>query len=197
MAPPSCASTAFLLTIPGMVGVNYAVPLLYLPLELQKFGVQESAIGLIFALYSVAISLTSPYLSTRMDVIGRRKLFFLGYLSMAAPFFLYGLADYFRFPAGWYVISITIGRVFHGFGNAMLMATSYSTLIIFNPEKKSTIISLAESSLNIGQTVGPIVCGLIYVSMGFSNCMFFFFAVNLFFAALVYLVIPYNMERIN
>ena len=147
---PHIAITAFFLGAPFMIGIDYSVPLLYLPLELQKFGVEEYNIGLIFCTYSLTIVVVAEYFATRIDVIGRKQMIAIGYLFMTGPFAMFGLASYFQLAKVTYILVSMAGRMMHGVGTLMLACTSYSTLVISYPKNRNVIISIAETALNIG-----------------------------------------------
>ena len=70
-----------------------------------------------------------------------------------------------------------LGRIMHGIGVIMVSCTAYSSLTISFPKNRNFIISIAETALNIGQTVGPLITGFINTNYGFAKCMFFYSAI--------------------
>lgn len=117
-----------------------------------------------------------------------------GYFFMACPFFLFGLASYLELSKMLYILATAVGRIMHGFGTIMLASTAYSSLTMSYPQNRNAIISIAETALNVGQTIGPLITGYVNTNYGFANCMFFYCAVNLVFCLMTFTCIPTKID---
>jgi DHA1 family multidrug resistance protein-like MFS transporter len=71
----------------------YALIAPFLPLEFANKGISNSMIGYIFAVYSVAIIICSPFIGRLMLRFGSDNLISFGLFTMGVSFALLGLID--------------------------------------------------------------------------------------------------------
>ncbi len=67
---------------------GYALIAPFLPLEFDRKGISTTMVGFIFAIYSLAIILSSPFVGAAIHRFGTNKLINGGLFSMGLCFFL-------------------------------------------------------------------------------------------------------------
>ena len=68
----------------------YALIAPFLPLEFKEKGISGEMIGLIFALYSIAVIICSPLVGKTILYIGNTNMISLGILTMGLTFIMFG-----------------------------------------------------------------------------------------------------------
>lgn len=113
----------------------YALIAPFLPLEFQKVGISGHMIGLMFAIYSVAVILTSPIVGKTVSLVGRTNMISLGIATMGLAFVLFGFIPSITDKT----IILTVGfvlRFVQGASSAFVQTTCYSIATNDFPEKK-------------------------------------------------------------
>ena len=68
----------------------YALIAPFLPLEFKKVNISGEIIGLMFAIYSVAVIVASPVVGKAVHSFGRANMISLGIFTMGLAFVLFG-----------------------------------------------------------------------------------------------------------
>jgi len=68
----------------------YALIAPFLPLEFKEKGISGEMIGLMFAIYSVAVIICSPFVGKSVEVVGNTNMISLGIAIMGVAFILFG-----------------------------------------------------------------------------------------------------------
>lgn len=68
----------------------YALIAPFLPLEFKEKGVSLEMIGLMFAIYSVAVILCSPLVGKTVALVGNTNMISMGIATMGLAFVLFG-----------------------------------------------------------------------------------------------------------
>ena len=71
----------------------YAMIAPFLPIEFVDKGISESSIGLIFAIYSVAVIIFSPIVGKTVSCLGSTNMIASGTCIMGITFILFGFID--------------------------------------------------------------------------------------------------------
>lgn len=146
--------------------ILYGSYLTYLPFLLDKrFGASSFVIGLIMATTSISTALVSSRIGFFVRSCGEQRL--LGY-----GFAMYGLGMLLMpfMPLAWMFMLPTI---IYGAGMGLNNPCIQSLLGAQAPsEHRAAFMSLFSMMLRIGQTIGPLVMGLVYVCCGL-NAVFF------------------------
>ena len=71
----------------------YALCAPFLPLEFERKGIHGSYVGLIFALYSVAVIFVSPIVGSVVDKVGHKNLLSFGIGFMGIAFIFFGFIE--------------------------------------------------------------------------------------------------------
>jgi MFS family permease len=69
----------------------YAMIAPFLPVEFEEKGISGEWVGMIFAVYSVAVIIFSPMVGTIVPRIGARNLIALGVCTMGISFIFFGI----------------------------------------------------------------------------------------------------------
>lgn len=68
----------------------YALIAPFLPLEFKEKGISGEMIGLMFAIYSVAVIVCSPMVGKSVECVGNTNMISLGIATMGVAFVLFG-----------------------------------------------------------------------------------------------------------
>lgn len=74
-----------------MSNCGYCIVAPFMPLEFESKGISPEATGFIFAFYSVAIMVGSPFMGYIIEKFGRRKTILFGIAVMGLSFIAFGL----------------------------------------------------------------------------------------------------------
>lgn len=80
-----------ILTITAIANSAYAIIAPFLPFEFKRKEIDQSWIGYIFSIYSVAVIFCSPLVGRMMPIFGRRNLVTFGMFLMGSSFLSFGL----------------------------------------------------------------------------------------------------------
>ena len=79
-----------ILGITALSNSAYAIIAPFLPFEFKKKEIDQTWIGYIFAIYSVAVVMCSPLVGKMIAILGRRNLIVFGMLLMGTSFIVFG-----------------------------------------------------------------------------------------------------------
>ncbi|MCL4366559.1 MFS transporter [Patescibacteria group bacterium] len=145
----------------------YGVLETYFPLYLAGLNIPAGEIGLIFSLQVLAIALTNPLFGKLADRIDKRKLIILGVLILAL---VMSTVTYLN------VLGLLIFEsLLFGLGMSLInISTNTYTAEIVSEEKLGTSLGALSSIMDIGQSFGPFIVGMIIASYtiasGFLAC---------------------------
>ncbi len=77
----------------GLSSSAYAIIAPFLPFEFEKKGFNQSYIGYIFSIFSVAIVVTSPFIGRLITKYKRRPLLAVGTFCMGMSFICFSVID--------------------------------------------------------------------------------------------------------
>ena len=146
--------------------ILYGVSLTYFPFFMKEsFGASVVVIGLFMSVMSVGSGITSTQLGRLTKKYSRKAL-------LLTAFVLYTLAlTMLPFvPKLWMAI---IPTLIYGIGNGLNIPTIHSLLASLSPlEYRAAFMSANGMVLRMGQTLGPIVMGMVFVIGGLSATFF-------------------------
>lgn len=159
--------------------ILYGIFLTYLPIFMSnKFGSDSFTIGLILTTSSVASAITSSQLGRISKHLGEIKLLFLGFVLTAITMVLLPLMPhiyYLGIPAVIYGISLSFNIPV----NLSLLTGMAST------EYRAIFMSFNGMVLRLGQTLGPLLAGMVFLLGGFN----FVFGFGVIVVAIMFLLI--------
>ena len=117
-----------------------------MPLEFEKKGISPQATGFIFAFYSVAIMVGSPFMGYVISKFGRRKTILSGIALMGFSFIAFGLLAFIDVSTTktYYIVAALVSRFCQGIGSVCIQVTCYSIAANFYPEKKTKVIGILD-----------------------------------------------------
>ena len=174
--------SVFLITL--VSNSAYAIMAPFLPFEFDKKNISQSLIGYIFAIYSLAVIVSSPILGYLIAHIGRRPLIRLGVFLMGFSFIIFATLDKMQ-NTYLYVGGALFARFIQGFASSSIQTTCYSICTNFYPEHREALVGYLEAVCGIGLIVGPIMGSVMYSMIGFAST---FYCFGLFFMVAALLV---------
>ena len=113
----------------------YALIAPFLPLEFKEKGISGHMIGMMFAVYSVAVIVCSPLVGKTIECIGNANMISSGIATMGLAFVLFGFIPQLDEMA--YILTVGfILRFIQGASSAFVQTTCYSIATNEFPEKK-------------------------------------------------------------
>ena len=113
----------------------YALIAPFLPLEFKEKGISGEMIGLMFAIYSVAVIVCSPLVGKTVEFVGNTNMISLGIATMGIAFVCFGLVPNFEAHASILTLGFFL-RFVQGASSAFVQTTCYSIATNDFPEKK-------------------------------------------------------------
>jgi len=151
----------------------YALIAPFLPLEFKAKGISGEMIGLLFAIYSVAVIVCSPFVGKAVDCVGATNMISSGIAVMGLSFVLFGFVDDFTEQNHILLLGFTL-RFLQGAASAFVQTTCYSIATNDFPDKKEKIVGWVEALTGLGLIVGPIIGSSLYTSLGYSHTFFIY-----------------------
>ena len=129
-----------------MSNCGYCIIAPFMPLEFEKKGISPQATGFIFAFYSVAIMVGSPFMGYVISKFGRRKTILSGIALMGFSFIAFGLLAFIDVSTTktYYIVAALVSRFCQGIGSVCIQVTCYSIAANFYPEKKTKVIGILD-----------------------------------------------------
>ena len=152
----------------------YAIIAPFLPFEFERKGISNDWIGYIFAIYSLAVILCSPGVSSLIKVVGRRNLIGLGLFLMGSSFVIFALTSHIEDRRLLVTLSL-LNRFLQGFSSTLIQTTLYSVCTNFYPDDKETMVGLIEAFTGVGNIIGPFIGSVLYSVGGYK---FIFYAMG-------------------
>jgi len=133
----------------------------YLPLYLMQLNVLPSQIGFIFSMQILAIAISKPLFGRLADKIDKRKQILFGafFLGLAI-----GVLGFFHSIGAIAILGLIFGL---GISFSTIATSSYIAEVTSSDKLGSSLGALS-SVMDIGQTVGPLLTGIIIVYFSFK-----------------------------
>jgi MFS transporter, DHA1 family, tetracycline resistance protein len=171
----------FITVFIDLVGFGIVIPVLPFYVEGTKFHASPSAVGLLFASYSVMQLVFTPILGRLSDKYGRRPILFLSLLGTSLGFLILGFAT-----TLWMLF---VGRIIDGITGGNISTAQAYIADITTPENRAKGMGMVGAAFGLGFIFGPAIGGLL---SRWGIGVPFFFAAGLAFAnaTLLYFVLP-------
>jgi EmrB/QacA subfamily drug resistance transporter len=100
------------------------------------------------------------------DIVGRKKIFFLGILLFTVSTFLIIFS--------WNIVSLIIFRILQGLSSAMIFGTSMAIITsVFQPGERGRAIGINITSTYLGLSCGPVIGGFLTQYLGWRSIFAF------------------------
>jgi MFS transporter, DHA1 family, tetracycline resistance protein len=135
-----------------VIGFGIVIPIL--PYYVKSFGVGALETTLMFSTFSFFAFLSSPFLGSISDKVGRRPVLIISIISTAIGWFVFAGANS--------VLLLFLGRIIDGAaaGN-FTTAQSYLVDISKNEQERTSNLGLIGATFGIGFIIGPIMGGVL------------------------------------
>ena len=142
-----------------MLVYGLVVPIL--PGYASSLGVSQTAIGLLFACYAIALFVATPVFGILSDKIGRKGPMLWGLLGLAGSTLLYANANQFRM--------LVLARSLQGVSAAITWTAGFALLAdLFPSQERGRVMGIALAGQSIGTLLGPTVGGFLYQLGGYK-----------------------------
>jgi MFS family permease len=171
----------------------YALIAPFLPLEFKEKGISGEMIGLMFAIYSVAVIVCSPCVGSTVQRIGNTNMISIGIATMGLAFILFGLIPQFEDTSMILIVGFVL-RFFQGAASAFVQTTCYSIATNDFPDKKEQIVGWVEALTGLGLIAGPIIGSTLYSLLGYAHTFFIYGSFLVFLSFIIKLNFPGDDE---
>jgi ACDE family multidrug resistance protein len=137
--------------------VLYGSILTYFPIYLEhKFGSSSLVIGLVMTVMSLSTAITASRVGYLVKIFKPKFLLIISFCIYSLAFVLYPLAP------GWGLI--IVAAVMSGMAHGVTMPNIQNLLVSMAPlQERAAFMSLNSMVLRIGQTIGPVFMGLVFI----------------------------------
>jgi DHA1 family tetracycline resistance protein-like MFS transporter len=135
-----------------IIGLGIIIPVL--PFYVQGFGVSDSIVTILFAVYALLSFLSAPLLGSLSDKIGRRPVLLISIASSALGWLIFASAK-----SIWVLF---IGRIIDGLAAGNITSVQSALADIAKSDKERTLnMGLFGALFGIGFIIGPALGGLL------------------------------------
>jgi len=163
----SSLSLIFTVVFVDLLGFGILIPILP-TFAVKVLHVQESAIGIVIAIYSLVQFIFNPILGSLSDKHGRRNIILITLLLNAAGYIIFALTNSFAM--------LLISRVIAGVGGSSIGVAQAYIADVTTKEERSKGMGLIGVAFGLGFVFGPILGGILshfsYTITGFASAAF-------------------------
>ena len=146
-------------------------------------------IGLMFAIYSIAVIVCSPLVGKSVQSCGNTNMISLGICTMGLAFVFFGFIPQLDNMAYIFTVGFTL-RFIQGAASAFVQTTCYSIATNDFPEKKEQIVGWVEALTGLGLIVGPVIGSALYSLLGYAHTFFIYGSFLVFLSFVIKLNFP-------
>lgn len=170
-----------------MIGLGIIIPIL--PLYVHRLGASGTAIGFVFAAFSIPRIIGSPLLGYISDRVGRRRLIILGLLGFTVVSFLYVIA-----ATIWQLAAV---RFLQGIAAAMVLPVAQAYIgDITPPGKEGQYMNFFFSSMFIGIAIGPLLGGTLGTMWSADAAFYAMGALSFIALVFTFLYVPEDRKSV-
>jgi DHA1 family tetracycline resistance protein-like MFS transporter len=141
----------FLTIFVNLVGFGIIIPLL--PFYAETFGASPLAIGLLFAVFSVAQFIASPALGDLSDRYGRRPVLIFSLVGTVVSFVMMAMAQS--------LLMLFIARIVDGLSGGNISTARAYVADVTEPKDRARAFGLIGAAFGLGFILGPAMGGLL------------------------------------
>ena len=117
--------------------------------------------GLVFGIFELTVFIASPYIGSKINTWGARRVFNLGIFTTGTCSILFGLLDNFDNPQVFITLSFVI-RIIEAVGNSAQATSTFTIIAREFPANMGSIFANLETFGGLGLIIGPTVGGGLY-----------------------------------
>jgi len=185
-----------ILGITALSNSAYAIIAPFLPFEFQSKDIDQTWIGYIFAIYSVAVVMCSPMVGKMIAILGRRNLIVFGMLLMGTSFIVFGWLTGLENKNAFITLAL-LNRFLQGFASSLIQTTMYSISTNFFPEHKDAMVGYIEAVTGVGLIMGPLIGSALYALGGYLFIFYAFGSMFVVFSFFIKTIFDDNIDTMN
>lgn len=186
----------YLILVNVLANICYSCMIPFLPLELDKYGIDITWNGFIFGSHALAVILGSLEVPSLIEKFGRKGLLVSGITMMSVSMIGFGLVEV--CPNAGTVIALSIFlRIVGGVSASFIQTTSYSIVSIVYADQRQKYLGILEASMGIGTICGPSVGSLLYTLYGFGKTFYVIGFTLLICSLILYNFIPESSSLLD
>ena len=171
----------------------YSLASLFLPHVFESKNIPGFWVGLVFAMYSIAVVLASPFIGKALNRTGFANLIAIGLLTMSISIVPIGFLN--QIENGYHTLVIgIILRALQGTASASINTTCYSLAANKYAENTTFVVGMLEGMSGIGIVTGLFGGSIVYEAMGYK-AVFMTFGLILLIMAIVSRLLFMLIER--
>jgi MFS family permease len=178
-----------------LLKASYAVIAPFLPAEAASKGVDQSVVGIIFCVYSIAFAIVSPLVGKYLGAFGRRNFVTLGsflvFISSIGFVILHYLEGKWTF-----IIGFALLRIIQGVGTGFLQTANYAIVSVMYPDMIDFACGCLEASAGIGLCFGPVIGVVLFQLGGYITPFIVFALIFLIYCFIVKIVVPASVDYV-
>ena len=124
--------------------------------------------GLVFGIFELTKFIASPYIGSKINAWGARRVFNLGIFTTGTCSILFGLLDNFNNPQIFITLSFVI-RMIEAVGYSAFLTSSFTIIAREFPANVGSMFANLEMFFGMGLIVGPTIGGWLYQVSGTGN----------------------------
>ena len=167
------ATLSLLLTIIVCTNSVYALASLFLPKVFEEKDIPGLWVGLIFAMYSIAGMLISPFIGTILHKMGSANLIATGLIFMGLSILPIGYLAKIESNTGAVAFALFL-RAVQGIASAVINTTNFGMAANKYADKTLLVMGLLEAASGVGLIIGLMGGSVVYESLGYDAVFFAF-----------------------
>ena len=187
--------TVSIVFITMIANCAYSVLAPFLPLDFERKGISNTMTGYIFAIYSVAVVIVSPFVGPLMQKLGRRAVVLIGMMLMGVAFILFGAISSITNKNVFIAAALSL-RFLQGLASAIVQVTCYSVATNFYPDRKNTVIGILEASQGLGKVMGPLLGTAFYSIAGYDFMLYAFGSLFMLISFFIPCLMPKSIDKV-
>ena len=174
----------FLTVFVNLVGFGIIIPLL--PFYAETFGASPVAIGLLFAVFSVAQLIAAPALGALSDRFGRRPVLIFSLIGTVISFAMLAVAQS--------LTMLFVARVIDGLSGGNITTARAYIADVTEPDERAKAFGFLGAAFGMGFIVGPGLAGL-FAQISYTAPIWAAAAVTLLATAMAWFWLPETVHR--
>jgi DHA1 family multidrug resistance protein-like MFS transporter len=185
-----------ILGITALSNSAYAIIAPFLPFEFKAKDIDQTWIGYIFAIYSVAVVMCSPMVGKMIAILGRRNLIVFGMLLMGTSFVVFGWLTELENKNAFITLAL-LNRFLQGFASSLIQTTMYSISTNFFPDHKDAMVGYIEAVTGVGLIMGPLIGSGLYALGGYLFIFYAFGSLFIVFSFFIKSIFDDSIDTMN
>jgi len=165
-----------------------------IPSEALRHGVDQTIIGLLFFVFSLASLLTSLFLGQIQSILGKRNVVLVAFAMKVINYIGFIMIAHVESKAI-FIMFFALLHITQGISGSAYRTAVYSSLTMMYPENINYVISLFETSAGLGFSFGPAIGSMLFAYGGYQLPFMAFLVVLVLATLMVNVFIPAHLNH--